>query len=317
MLISFSRYYLYSRTRFGYYYNKRSIKNAKEKYGDKEHSDLTQFDYGNVTILPIPMLNDNYAYLVSDTKNNKSVIIDPGNAEAVQKVLAQRNIRPEAILATHKHWDHVGGSKELRQLYPGIRVYGGEFDNVPDITHTLAEDDNLEFGDLKFQVIFTPGHTVGHIVYLLDGGTFGASDCLFSGDCLFLGGSGHLFEAPATAMVTSLDKLVKLKDSTLLWPGHDNAADNLDFSCHLEPENIVIQNKLMWAKERRANRLCSCPSTIGEEKTYNPFLRTSDESILRAIGMISSGELIQLSDESRARALNTVREHKDQFKYLT
>ncbi|XP_005089907.1 probable hydrolase PNKD [Aplysia californica] len=308
-------YYLYTRTRVGYYYHQKDIKKAREKLGDTGHSDMKDFVVGNLNILPIPMLLDNYAYLVSDKKSNKSVLVDPGHAEAVQKVLAQRNVEPEAILVTHKHWDHSGGNKELKEQFPNIPIYGGSIDNVPDSTNSLTEGDTLQFGDLNFRVVFTPGHTVGHIVYLLDGSVFGTDDCLFSGDCLFLGGVGRMFEAPPSTMLSSLDKLLTLPPSTMLWPGHEYAKDNLEFAAHLEPDNDETQRKLEWVKEMRENNASTCPSTLGEERLYNPFLRTSEMSVLRGVGMMDSGDSTKPSEETRARALGLIREHKDKFKY--
>ncbi|CAL1535830.1 unnamed protein product [Lymnaea stagnalis] len=308
-------YTLYTRTRLGYYYHLKDIKKAREKLGDNGHSELTHFDFGNLRILPIPMLLDNYAYLVSDIKNKKSVLIDPGHAEAAQKVLTMRNIHPDAILITHKHWDHSGGNRELRQLFPNIPIYGGSLDNIPDCTHLLIDQDEIEFGDLKFQVLFTPGHTVGHIVYLLHGNPFKAEDSLFSGDCLFLAGCGRMFEAPSSVMLSSLERLSKLNDKTLLWPGHEYAIENLKFAHHLNPDNDALQKKFDWVKIRRESSLCTCPSTIGEEKMYNPFLRTSNEDVLRGLGMIDNGEFVEPSDESRARALQLIREQKDAFNY--
>ena len=313
-------YYLYSRTRVGYYYHQKDIKKARQKLGDSHHSDLMDFRYGHLNILPLPMLLDNYAYLVTDTKSNKSVLIDPGHAEAVQKILSQRNIEPEAILVTHKHWDHSGGNWELRQHFPNIPVYGGALDKVPDSTKSVSEGDTLEFGDLKFRILFTPGHTEGHIVYVLDGTSFGVDDCLFSGDCLFLGGIGRMFEGPPATMLTSLDKILTLNQNTLLWPGHEYAKNNLTFAAHLEPDNENVQKKLNWVNEMRESNTPTCPSTLAEETLYNPFLRTSDSSLLENIGMISKDgqstfSTYSINSEVRARALGLIREQKDKYKY--
>uniref|UniRef100_A0A2C9M649 Metallo-beta-lactamase domain-containing protein n=2 Tax=Biomphalaria glabrata TaxID=6526 RepID=A0A2C9M649_BIOGL len=308
-------YFIYSRTRFGRYFHQNDIRKSKLKLGDGRHSELTQFDYESLSILPIPMVLDNYAYLVTDQKNHKSVLIDPGDAEAVQKVLKLKNVEPEAILVTHKHWDHSGGNSDLKQLFPRVPIYGSSLDNVPDCSHYISDSDVLTFGDLQFQTILTPGHTVGHTVFLLDGSRFGVSSHLFSGDCLFLGGCGRMFEAPPSVMLNSLDILMKLDNKTLMWPGHEYAMDNLKFAIFLDPNNTELQKKYNWVMERRENYLCTCPSTLEEEKSYNPFLRTSDKCILSAIGMIDTGDFHQTSNEERARALLLIRKCKDEFKY--
>ncbi|KAH9524546.1 hypothetical protein Btru_027147 [Bulinus truncatus] len=245
------------------------------------------------------MVMDNYSYLVTDCKNQKSVLIDPGDTYAVQKVLQMKNIEPDAILVTHKHWDHSGGNRDLKRFFPNIPVYGSYLDNVPDSTHLFGDGEILTFGDLKFKTIFTPGHTIGHAVFLLDGSGLGIDDSLFSGDCLFLGGCGRMFEAPPLVMLNSLDRLLKLDDKTLIWPGHEYAQDNLKFAKHIDPNNYTLQ----------------CPSTISEEKSCNPFLKASDIEILRGVGMINIGDIENLSYEDRARALSLIREHKDLFNY--
>ncbi|GFO21327.1 hydroxyacylglutathione hydrolase [Plakobranchus ocellatus] len=308
-------YLLYSRTRIGYYYHQKDITKARDKFGEDGHTQMTQFDYGNLRIVPIPMVSDNYAYLVQDRKNNKAVVVDPGHAAPVEKVLRQMDVEPDAILITHKHWDHSGGNQELKRAFPQAAVYGSSTDSVPDITRQLNDGDKIEFGDLSFRVLSTPGHTVGHIVYILDGSMFGTEDSLFSGDCLFLGGCGRMFEAPSKVMLSSLDKLADLNGNTKLWPGHEYAIDNLEFALHVDPDNRRVQDKLEWAKEKRENKLCTCPSTIEEERAYNPFLRTSEESILRSIGIVGDGEFSQPTNEIRARALMEIRERKDKFNY--
>ncbi|KAK7109975.1 probable hydrolase PNKD [Littorina saxatilis] len=310
-------YFFYTRTRVGYYYHQRDIAKAKEKLKDcgGHHSNLTPFDYGDLQIVPIPMLLDNYAYLVTDRRTNTSVVIDPGHAEPVQVYLSGRNIMPDAVLVTHKHWDHSGGNKEMRQHYPNIRVYGSGSDHVHDITHPLQAGETLEFGGLKFNTMITPGHTTGHMVYILDGSPYGVGDSIFSGDLLFLAGCGRMFEGTAETMLHSLDQIYSLPNDTLIWPGHEYARENLEFSCHLEPENQTAKEKLKWVKSQREKRFCTCPSIVQEEKQYNPFLRTREESMPRVLGIVKDGIFATADDATRARMLCEIRERKDQLNY--
>ncbi|KAL8573263.1 hypothetical protein ACOMHN_006674 [Nucella lapillus] len=310
-------YFFYTRTRVGYYYHQRDIAKAKEKLKNVggQHSMITPFEYGDLEIVPIPMLLDNYAYLVTDRRSNKSVVVDPGHAEPVQIYLSSRNIMPEAVLITHKHWDHSGGNKEMRQHYPQVGVYGSSSDNVPDITHPVQDGGKLEFGGLSFRVVVTPGHTSGHAVYILDGKPFGIGDCVFSGDLLFLSGCGRMFEGSASTMLQSLDRLCSLPDNTFVWPGHEYAKENLQFSCHIDGENTVSREKLEWVNSQREKRVCTCPSTIQEEKLYNPFLRTRDESMARILGHVNDGIFATPDDPTRARMLQELRERKDVFNY--
>ncbi|XP_052806216.1 probable hydrolase PNKD [Mya arenaria] len=207
----------------------------------------------------------------------------------------------------------------MKKRFEGLKVYGGFYDSVPDATNVLMDIEMLKFGGLNFTAIHTPGHTVGHVSYFLDGASLGAPDCLFSGDHLFLGGCGRMFESPPLKMLKSLDAIGRLKKDTLVWPGHEYAMNNLEFACHLEPDNEKAREKYEWVKTRRERRLKTCPSTIEEELQYNPYLRLNKQSILRAVGAISSDETEALgspSDEVRAQALSELRTQKDGFKYI-
>lgn len=261
------------------------------------------------------MMLDNYAYLVTDRRNNKAVVIDPGHADPVQVVLSEKNIMPDAVLVTHKHWDHSGGNKDMKQQYPDIRIYGSATDSVRDTTDNVTDGMVLQFGDLQFRAVMTPGHTVGHTVYVLSGAPFAVPDSVFSGDLLFLSGCGRMFEGPASTMLHSLDTISRLPGETMVWPGHEYAKENLEFTCHLESSNVQAQEKLEWVNERRDRKLCTCPSTLSEERAYNPFMRTREEPLVRALGMLG-GDIFRMPDEeTRARMLAEIRERKDGFSY--
>ncbi|OWF42569.1 probable hydrolase PNKD [Mizuhopecten yessoensis] len=309
-------YFLYSRTSVGKFYHRRDIAKARAKYPDGEtHSVIQPKSFNDLTITPLPILLDNYAYIVTCGKTGTSIVVDPGDAEPVIKYLKEQDITPAAVLVTHKHWDHAGGNADFKKEFSGIKVFGGKHDNVPDVTNTVDQGHSLEFGSLKFSVQFTPGHTVGHVVYILDGGPYGAPDSLFSGDHLFLGGCGRMFEGPPSTMLGSLDDICQLSGETLVWPGHEYANDNMEFACHLEPDNTAAQDKNDWIKQQREKRLVTCPSTIGDEKMYNPFLRTSIESVLKSLGVTWTGPFQPPTDNVRAQALAEVRRQKDTLKY--
>ncbi|XP_030846670.1 probable hydrolase PNKD isoform X2 [Strongylocentrotus purpuratus] len=305
-------YNLYTKTRVGNYLNSRDIAKNKLVFPDG-HSVVEHTEVEGVIILPIPYLKDNYAYLVIEKASNIAAVIDPGDAEAVQRVIEQQNVQLTAILTTHKHWDHSGGNQKLKSLHSNLAVYGGERDGVPGCNHKLKDGDSFQIGGLKFTALFTPGHTVGHMVYLLDRSDKNLPNSLFTGDILFLGGNGRMFEGPPSLMLSSLDKICQIPDDTLVWPGHEYAVDNLRFAHNIDPANEDVTRKLNYVEERRKERRITSPSTLGEEKSYNPFLRTSQDSILQ---QVDPGHQTTSNRQAlRAKALAYLRKNKDSFSY--
>uniref|UniRef100_UPI0037E70018 probable hydrolase PNKD isoform X2 n=1 Tax=Semicossyphus pulcher TaxID=241346 RepID=UPI0037E70018 len=280
-------YTLYTRTRLGYMYYKRQMRKAREHY-----------PYGHSTSQPMDF-----------NASSVAIAVDPADPQTVQAVLKEEGVMLEAILCTHKHWDHSGGNKILKRLYNSCRVYGNAADNIPGLTHPLSHKDSVTVGCMHFRALFTPGHTVGHMIYLLDGRAVGAPPSLFSGDLVFLSGCGRMFEGSPTTMLSSLDTVASLSDDTLLWPGHEYAEDNLLFAAEVEPRNAARENKYQWVLQQRGQKLCTSPSTIGEERQYNPFLRSHSAELHLALG------LQQFQDEDwmqfRARVLEELRKRKE------
>ncbi|XP_050969380.1 probable hydrolase PNKD [Labeo rohita] len=305
-------YSLYTRTRLGYIFHKRQMRKARERY-PAGHSRTQPTIINGIKIIPVPILSDNYSYVVIDTTSNMAVVVDPADPQPVQACLEEEGVVLQAVLCTHKHWDHSGGNRALKRRYRSCRVYGNAMDNIPGLTHPLSDKDTIDFGtQLHFRAFYTPGHTVGHMIYLLDGRAIGGPSSLFSGDLVFLSGCGRMFEGNASTMLSSLDTVGSLNDETLLWPGHEYAEDNLLFAAEVEPCNVVREQKLQWVLHQRGQRLCTCPSTLAEEKQYNPFLRSHSQDLHRALG------LQQKQDEDwtsyRARVLEELRRRKDIYK---
>nr|XP_023695767.1 probable hydrolase PNKD [Paramormyrops kingsleyae] len=304
-------YTLYTRTKLGYMFYKRQVRKAHERF-PAGHSSAHPVEINGIKIMPIPVLTDNYSYLVIDREANLAVVVDPADPQTIQACLESEGVTLEAILCTHKHWDHIGGNKALKNLHSPCRVYGNPVDNIPGLTHPLSDKDCIEVGHLSFQALFTPGHIVGHMIYLLDGRAFGRTCSLFSGDLLFLSGCGRMFEGSASTMLSSLDIVGALGEDTLLWPGHEYAEDNLMFAAEVEPHNSARESKFEWVQQQRRQKLCTSPSTIQEEKEYNPFLRSHSPELHRSLG------LQQEPDEDwahfRARVLEELRRRKDIYK---
>ncbi|CAH1788709.1 unnamed protein product [Owenia fusiformis] len=305
-------YMLYTRTKVGYFYHRRELAKARQKYDDG-HSVAQMAEFDGLRIIPIPIIMDNYCYLIVDDRTQTGILVDPADPDLILPVLKKESVNIVAVLCTHKHWDHSGGNSTFKRLYSNIKIYGGAVDRAQAVTHPVADGDVLDFSGLKFTVNFTPGHTVGHVVYTLNGAPFNAPDSLFSGDHLFLAGCGRMFEGSSTTMLRSLDVLCAMKDDTLVWPGHEYAKDNLEFCLTIEPNNDATMAKKAWVTEQRKNRISTCPSTIGEERRYNVFLRTGESSIWETLGLDNDTESER--DTIRVKALSLLRQRKDKFKY--
>lgn len=224
-------------------------------------------------IVQIPLLRDNYAYLIVCEETNEAAVIDPSEAKPVLGQVAKEGVRLTAILNTHHHWDHTGGNSVLAQRLP-LKVYGHRLDErrISGFTHPLGEGDEVMIGELKARILFIPGHTKGHIAYLFE-------DKLFCGDTLFVAGCGRLFEGTAEEMVSSLSKLKQLSEKTLVYCGHEYTEKNLQFALTIEPDNKRVSDKLSRVRSLRARGVSTVPSTIGEERETNPFLRWDSKEV--------------------------------------
>lgn len=231
-----------------------------------------------MAIIPVPQLSDNYAYLIVDDATKECGVIDCAEADKVIAAVNREGLKLVAVLPTHWHFDHVGGNQDLVRGMPGLRVYGarGERGRIPAQTHPVDDGDTVAVGTLKARVIGIPAHTNGHIAYY-----FPQLEAVFTGDTLFVAGCGRVFEGKAQTMVESLAKLAALPDSTRVYCGHEYTEKNLKFALTLEPNNQALNSKYQWAREMRAQGKYTIPSTIGDEKRFNPFIRT-DSADLRA-----------------------------------
>jgi len=226
-------------------------------------------------LVQIPLLRDNYGYLIVCQKTNSAAIVDPSESEPVLRRIEQENVTLTAILNTHHHRDHTGGNEGLLAGNK-LEVYGHKSDQgrIPGLTRGVEESDDITVGELRGKVLFIPGHTTGHVAYLFDNN-------LFCGDTLFTAGCGRLFEGTAEQMQASLKKLMALPDETKVYCGHEYTESNLRFAMTLEPKNHKLVSRLERVQALRARGLSTVPSTIEEEKHTNPFLRWESERFKR------------------------------------
>ncbi len=247
-------------------------------------------------ITQLPVLNDNYIYLIHDPDSGETAVVDPALANPVLDELANKNWHLTYIFNTHHHWDHVGGNLELKQK-TGCQIIASKSDKnrIPGIDLTVQENDRIMLGNHLVVIFETPGHTSGHIVYF-----FPEDKLLFCGDTLFVMGCGRLFEGTPEQMWQSLEKLKKLPDSTKIYCTHEYTQTNARFALTIEPENQALIAKAHQVDELRAQDLPTVPSTIAEELLTNPFLRTDSPDLQSTINM-QGASLVEIFAEIRRR----------------
>ncbi|QKO21481.1 hydroxyacylglutathione hydrolase [Rhodoferax sp. BAB1] len=255
-----------------------------------------------MTLLPLPAFDDNYIWMLHDGR--QALVVDPGDEQPVLQALQTLGLQLKAILVTHHHADHVGGVDELRAA-TGAVVYGPAGEQMPEPLQRFQDGDTLDLLGLHFTVLDVPGHTAGHIAWY-------TSDCdgqplLFCGDTLFSGGCGRLFEGTPAQMLASLDRLAALPGSTRVCCAHEYTLGNLRFARAVEPDNAALQDYSRQCEALRARQQPTLPSTIAVERDINPFLRSRQPAVTRAV-------LARAAASDEISIFAALREWKNQFK---
>lgn len=226
-------------------------------------------------VVTIPQLMDNYGFLVIDAGSRAAAVVDCAEAEPVIEAVERERVALKVVLPTHHHLDHVGGNQEIVSRYaPEVIGYRGHARAIPGCTREVTEGDRVRIGTLEATVLFIPAHTAGHVAY-----HFEKEQAVFTGDTLFSGGCGRLFEGDAAMMIASLAKLAALPDATQVYFGHEYTEKNLRFALTLEPENAALRTQHTRVLEQQRHRHPTVPTTIGMEKAINPFLRWHSEAL--------------------------------------
>ncbi|CAN8068536.1 unnamed protein product [Agarophyton chilense] len=258
----------------------------------------------SVDVHVVPILSDNFSYLIHDKATSTAALVDPAEPEKLLQVAEKLDATVTTALTTHHHWDHAGGNEQLSKLVPDVEIVGSAYESADGVTKRLETGccHQVKGSLLTVSALKTPCHTQGHLCFVTD--TY--KKAVFTGDTLFIGGCGKFFEGTANDMQNSLNSiLASLEDDTLVFCGHEYTVSNLLFAVSVEPHNKKTAEKLVWARNQVANETPTVPSTIGDEKQFNPFMRTHCPELAKTVG-VADGDPIAV--------MKALRERKNSFR---
>jgi hydroxyacylglutathione hydrolase len=231
-----------------------------------------------VEILGVRALADNYIWLIHEPEGGETVVVDPAIAEPVLAACDERGWGITQIWNTHWHPDHTDGNVDIKAA-TGCRVVGPLDDRhaIPALDEIVDEGSYATIGRLKATVMSTPGHTHVHVVYHLP-----AVPAIFTGDTLFALGCGRLLEGTAEQMFTNMQRFAALPDETRVYCAHEYTQSNGKFALTVDANNSDLIERMVVVDAARAAGLATVPSTIGEERATNPFMRVGNSAALAA-----------------------------------
>lgn len=255
-----------------------------------------------VNIVTLKSFDDNYIWLIKDSQSEHCIVVDPGDADPVLEILAAQQLIVDAIILTHRHYDHIDGVEALlSKSERHIAVYSKNH----LFSHSLMVNEGqvLSFFDGRFSltVMEVAGHTLDHIAYYNE-------SLLFCGDTLFSGGCGRVFEGSYKQMFESLSRLTSLADTTQVYCAHEYTQNNLIFALHIEPNNKILLKYIQEVSKKRQQGLATIPTTMGLEKSINPFLRCHQRSLIDGLQKQLATEL---SDP--LTCFTALRQYKDRY----
>ena len=241
----------------------------------------------SINVHIVPILSDNYAYILEGADDSVAVV-DPGEAAPVIKYLEEHGLTPTLILITHHHWDHVNGVDEILERFPCSLAGADPEGSAPDspakkvikarFDEVLYEGCSFSFAGEEAQTLSTPGHTPEHLCYY-----FKESGFVLCGDVMFSMGCGRILDGSAEELYGSLQKLGALPDETLIYCGHEYTQSNADFCLKIEPDNKALQKRSNEVNALRAKGLSTLPSTLSKEKETNLFLKAKSPQAFKEL----------------------------------
>ena len=220
----------------------------------------------------------NFNYLIACGESGEALAIDPLDHEKCLKLATARGWRITQILNTHEHHDHTGGNAAvIAATGAKLLAHANAKDSIAGLDRGLRAGDVIKVGrSVELEALDTPGHTMAHVCLLSHTDT----PALFCGDTLFNAGAGNCHHGghPAQLYDTFASQLVKLPDATLVYPGHDYIANNLNFTLDREPDNARAKTLLGTVKDQNLD--APLVSTLALEKDINTFFRLRSPSLI-------------------------------------
>jgi len=225
---------------------------------------------GRLTISAVPVLNDNYVWMIQDAESGETAAVDPSVADPVLTAASASRLRITHVLNTHWHPDHTGGNEGIKEATGCSITAPAEAERVGKVDRIVAEGDRVRACGTEAVVWNIPAHTAGHIAYY-----FEDEGMIFVGDTMFAMGCGRLFEGTAQQMYANLQRIAALPSDVRIYCGHEYTLANARFAAHVEPGNESIAARLEQVEKLRESGRITLPTTVAEERATNPFVRAS------------------------------------------
>jgi hydroxyacylglutathione hydrolase len=234
--------------------------------------------FTSLDVVRIPVLNDNYVWLLHDDASAETVVIDPAVADPVLEAAAARGWTIGQIWNTHWHGDHVGGNAAIKAATDCVIIGpAAEAAKIGTLDRQVREGDLVHIGAHGALVMEVPAHTAGHIAYHL------AEDrILFAGDTLFAMGCGRLFEGTPAQMFANMQRFAALPDDTTVYCAHEYTQSNGRFALTVEPDNAALRSRMAGVDAARERGEATVPTSIGQERATNIFMRARNADELAA-----------------------------------